>query len=332
MQRQATTRHLQLCAALCAVCALLFATVSATNAQAPDGDCTLFAETGHLVCDDFKEFFFTRGGTEVFGFPRTTYYQDPKSGRWVQYFQRARMEWHPENPPPYRVQLGLLADELGYNRFPPAAPEDIPAQNSQQHHYFPETQHVVSFGFLTFYRAKGGLDVFGYPRSEFMFEDDQIVQYFQRARMEWHPEASPGPEITLTNLGDIYIERYGVPESVLKPSGNPLTFQPAEGGQRLTAIASVRHVIIGQNEQQTVFIYITNVQQQPVEGALASVTVNYPGNAQLFPSPPTNEHGFTKVSFIVSPNASPGERVPIDVIVQTGNAVGRTSNFFMPWW
>ena len=34
-----------------------------------------------------------------------------ENGRSVQYFQRARFEWHGENPPEYRVQLGLLGDE-----------------------------------------------------------------------------------------------------------------------------------------------------------------------------------------------------------------------------
>jgi hypothetical protein len=30
----------------------------------------------------------------------------------VQYFERARLEWHPTNVDPYKVQMGLLGREL----------------------------------------------------------------------------------------------------------------------------------------------------------------------------------------------------------------------------
>ena len=139
------------------------------------------AETGQYVCAEFLTYFNSHGG--LFCSVSAIVVSDTALGRKVQYFQRTRLEMHPENPEPYRVQQGLLGDELGFNNFPPAASEDIPTFNSTFHHYFPETGHVVSFDFLRFFREKGGLDVFGYPRSgEFMFEDGCVVQYFQRER------------------------------------------------------------------------------------------------------------------------------------------------------
>ncbi|MCK4472452.1 MAG: murein L,D-transpeptidase, partial [Anaerolineae bacterium] len=164
---------------------VLLGSVPATYAQTPTGNCRYFVQTGHYVCDEFLEFYDTRGGSEIFGFPLTEAFEDSVLRLRVQYFQCTRMEWHPNNPAPYKVQLGLLADELigklGYH-FPPVLAEQIPAFNNDVHHYFSETGHVVSHAFLKYFREKGGVDIFGYPRSEFMLEDGYVVQYFQRAR------------------------------------------------------------------------------------------------------------------------------------------------------
>ena len=63
----------------------------------------------------------------------------------VQFFQRAVLEWHGENPPEYRIQRRLLATELGGE----AAPPTPPAQpNSADCWYFPKGDrglgHAVS--------------------------------------------------------------------------------------------------------------------------------------------------------------------------------------------
>ena len=34
------------------------------------------------------------------------------NGRTVQYFERARFEWHPENSPPWDILLGRLGAEV----------------------------------------------------------------------------------------------------------------------------------------------------------------------------------------------------------------------------
>ena len=183
----------------------LFGNVSATYPrqlpQKPGENCKYFSETFYWVCGEFLEFYETRGGPATFGSPLTKAFDDPSRGLLVQYFQYARMELHPYNPDPYKVLLGLLVDELGY-RFSPISRERIPPSNNAFHHYFPETGHVVSYAFLDHFREAGGLDIFGYPRSEFMYEEGYIVQYFQRARMEWHPEELSGSQMRLTNLGE----------------------------------------------------------------------------------------------------------------------------------
>lgn len=68
-----------------------------------------FPETGHTVAFAFREFFEEHGGVEAFGYPISEPYFE--NGRVVQYFQYARLEWHLENPPGEKVQLGYLGEE-----------------------------------------------------------------------------------------------------------------------------------------------------------------------------------------------------------------------------
>jgi len=328
-------RRARFLSATIVMAALLLSSVSATHPQTADDGCEYFAETGHYVCDEFLEFHETRGGLETFGYPLTEAFDDPTLGLRVQYFQRARMELHPYNQEPYRVQLGLLVDELGY-RFPPARSGRIPPFNSALQHHFPETGHVISYAFLDYFREKGGLDIFGYPRSEFQYEDGYVVQYFQRARMEWHPEALSGPRMRLTNLGEIYIERFGIPGNYDDPRPQPARYadsatNPGSAITTLRASASVRHIITGRDGSQTVFVYATDQQEQAVEAATVSMVIHYPSGDRRYDFEPTDANGFTSHTFETQA-APPGRRVVIDVTVSYGDLTSTTQIFFLPWW
>ena len=60
--------------------------------------------------------------------------------------------------------------------------------------FFPQTGHNLSNGFKYFWLHNGGLSIYGYPISEELTEvnpDDgktYVVQYFERGRLEYHPE------------------------------------------------------------------------------------------------------------------------------------------------
>src|SRR5205814_490079 len=106
----------------------------------------------------------------------------------VQYFEHARFEYHPEMlGRDGQVQLSLLGRELTAGR---GFPDGTPDGGTQ---YFPETKHTLSGKFLKFWLKRGGLPIFGYPISE-PFEErgadgqTHITQYFERARLEYHPE------------------------------------------------------------------------------------------------------------------------------------------------
>ncbi|MBI4319668.1 MAG: PD40 domain-containing protein [Chloroflexi bacterium] len=162
-----------------------------------------FPQTGHFVRGEFLSFFDSRGGLDIFGYPRTE--QFFQEGRIVQYFQRHRLEWWPENPAPYRVQLMLIGSVLFGPGQPPIAPEQIPAPDDPNRRYFPEIGHTVSFAFKEFFESRGGLEIFGYPITEPLVENGLSVQYFQRARFEEHPTLSPPYNVSLGLLGDQYV-------------------------------------------------------------------------------------------------------------------------------
>lgn len=314
--------------------ALLIGGISATRSQ--QEECRYFTETGHYVCGVFLQFFDERGSVEIFGYPLTEAFDDPVRGLRVQYFQRVRMEWHPYNPDPYKVQLGLLGAELlGNTVYPPANPATIPAFNSALHHYFYETGHLVSYEFLRFYREHGGLDIFGYPLSEALYENGYIVQYFQRARMEWHPEIVRGSRVRLTNLGELYIERFGLPGNYDLPLPPPRTGTTAgtSAVTRLNARATPLHTTTGRNGVQTIYVYVRDQRGRPVQGATVRIVVHYPqiGDQPCNPAGVTDQQGFIRCNFglITSPS---GKRVRVDVMVTYGNLSTSTQTYFLPWY
>jgi hypothetical protein len=75
-----------------------------------------YPETGHSLSGPFADYFNANGNLMQFGFPITEPYmgtnQTDNKQYVQQFFQRARMEWHPENKgTPFEVELGLLGAE-----------------------------------------------------------------------------------------------------------------------------------------------------------------------------------------------------------------------------
>ncbi len=169
-----------------------------------------FPPTGFCVRDRFLAYWQAHGGLAINGYPLTIERRERlEDGNeyTVQYFERVRLELHPENAPPQDVQLGQLGRR--------AHPADPPAKPDPAATYFPQTGHnlgdTVLLGtdhptrffqeFRTYWEQHGGLAQFGYPISEpgaEQLEDGNLygVQYFERARLEYR-----GGHITLGQFG-----------------------------------------------------------------------------------------------------------------------------------
>ena len=180
-------------------------------------DRRFFREVSHSLDHPFLDYWQSHGGLAVFGFPLGEAYEEISltDGKpyLVQYFERERLEYHPENPPAYRVQLGLLGRNLTANRADgPFAGIAAPPGRS----YFAPTRHSVGGAFLAYWQGHGGLGQFGYPISE---EYDAVsptdgktyrTQYFERARFEWHPELPDPYRVSLGLLGGEYLRNAGI--------------------------------------------------------------------------------------------------------------------------
>lgn len=85
-----------------------FQPVTATN----DASCTFFAATGHRLCNGFRAYWQAHGGLAILGYPISEEFRDPSTGYIVQYFERQRLEYHPENPSRWTVLGGLLGRQI----------------------------------------------------------------------------------------------------------------------------------------------------------------------------------------------------------------------------
>jgi hypothetical protein len=166
-----------------------------------------FDATGYCVGVRFLAYWDAHGGLARNGYPISdALLERLEDGQIyvVQYFERVRLEYHPEHPPATEVLLGQLGRRVltGVTSAPTAI---TPAMAGYT--YFAETGHNVGPRFGAYWQANGGLAQFGYPLTELFeerLEDGKTyqVQYFERARFELHPENAGTPyEILLGQFG-----------------------------------------------------------------------------------------------------------------------------------
>jgi len=79
------------------------------NIPSNSGACRYFPQTGKSVCYAFLQFYDVHNGEFYFGNPISDL-EHQADGRYVLYFERARMEWWPELEPERRVMLTKLGD------------------------------------------------------------------------------------------------------------------------------------------------------------------------------------------------------------------------------
>ncbi len=190
-----------------------------------------FEDTGFWLQGHFREYWETRGGLMIFGMPITNIFWHEEDGMYKQYFQRAIFEYHPEHAgTEYEVLLMLLGNELIEDR-EGVEPEFEPVEpfaDTQDRRYFELTGHAIEH-FKPYWDANNGQRNFGYPKSREFIErndpppagdgEEHLVQYFERNRLEWHPDNPPEFQVLLGLLGVEYLQEHGVPDEALVQHG-----------------------------------------------------------------------------------------------------------------
>ena len=142
----------------------------------------------------FADYYNSHGGEPVFGKPISP--EMTVNGRRFQWFERGRLEDWPEYAgTSYAVQGGRLGSEFTKGiEFPIQA--FFVSQPDKR--YFAETKHGISDRFLQYWNQVDGMTTLGYPISDQvqeMLPDKQVytVQYFERGRIEYHPQQAGTP-------------------------------------------------------------------------------------------------------------------------------------------
>jgi polysaccharide biosynthesis protein PslG len=147
---------------------------------------------------------------DIIGYPISPPLLSP-DGLIVQFYERAIFEWHPENDPPYQVELTRLGAALVDNDAQlsqlAAAPPISCGNRVETCTLLEQTNHTLRSDFLQYWLGNGGLPVYGLPLTE-EFQatagngTTYTVQYFERNRFEYHPEnADPRYQVLLGRLG-----------------------------------------------------------------------------------------------------------------------------------
>ena len=299
--------------------------VAAAQGESP----RYFPETGQWVSDAFLEMYESVPEPEVvFGYPISQAFESNSSrnpsGTLIQYFERARFELHPDNPADLRVTLTLLG-EYFFNRddFQPAShyqPSSYACRN------IPHDGLPVCYAFLQFFDQYGGVAQFGYPISELVTHQGRLVQYFQRARLEWHPENPPGEKVTLSNLGREYFYDLNESFALMHPETDGILTHPLE----LRVHAFVNRAVMPPNGLQELFVVVQSQTLQPVYGAYVTLHLTLPSGKQYeFSMPLTNSNGISQVTFIVQDE--PVGLAQVVVEVRTVELHETTTTSFRIW-
>ncbi|HVN56568.1 MAG TPA: hypothetical protein VMT46_19740 [Anaerolineaceae bacterium] len=303
---------------------VLIAGPSPTHAQ--NETSRYFQETGHTVSGDFLGYYDSaKDPLLLFGFPITDAFEDPLSGLTVQFFQRARFELHIDADDNQRVQLS----PLGVLLYLPGPEVQFPTDTPACRFYSLNNQgHYVCYAFLDFFNANGGLERFGYPLSNIEKQDDLYVQYFERARFEWHPELPTNHRVTLADLGRAYFDQRGYDSDLLTPRVN--NAYPLLNGLKVRAF--VAKAVIAPLSSQTLFVIVQDQYLRPVAQANVAVTVRYPGGGQdRFHFPLTNAAGISMHDFPVG-NLEFDQIVQVAVEVVKGTQQQKAGSWFRIWW
>ncbi len=284
-----------------------------------------FPETGHrLTGEFFNAYYGVRNPLLLFGYPITEAYTDATTKLFVQYFQRARFELHPELPAGQRVVLTNLGDYLYKPTSALPNPENGPACR-----YFSKTGHRVCYSFLDFFNANGGVAQFGYPISDFESQNDRIVQYFERARLEWHPEFPNGQRVTLTNLGRQYFDAKHEDIRLLAPFIDSNNLLPTILSLQVRAF--IRNAVTSTSGTQNIFVVVQDQKLTPVPNAQVVIIATMPSGEQgRYILPLTDTRGISEYTFNFKSDKLGVAK--IWVIATYGDLQQQTVTSFRIWW
>lgn len=307
-------------------------------AETPSPYCAYFAETKHNVHGEFL--LFHNRHSDALGLPLTEAFWE--KGKIVQYFERGRLEFLPENPIARRVEVGMLGQEFYQVVDPPV--RIIPPANDPNFLYFQESGQVTSFAFKAFFDKYGGSEILGYPISWVRYDNElrKFVQYFQRQRLVWDPLAPEGHQVSASPTGKLALDKYyppdfkwrlpapndwcGTPPRIGPTPTTPPFVIPTLSTNNLTMSLQVRVRFrqTGTMGPQYVDVIVEDQNGHRLGNIAAYAIIRLSNGERYLPLLPTNSQGTTTFGFEIG-NQPPNCSILVEVKAFSGpiSATGR---------
>jgi len=272
-------------------------------------DGRYYPQTGHFIRNEFLDFYLTETNAELlFGYPITEAFIQPNTNVLVQYFEKTRLEFHPDNPRGQQIQI----TPLGTFMYEPKEPFPFQANDNQCQTI---DNYSVCLAFLEFYKTNGSENLFGKPISGMELDGDRIIQNFENARLEYFPEGSSiGQYIKVINLGRQYFYANGEDPSLLPPiTNNSISNEIIE----LSVYAFPFKAVSTTSDIEPIYVIVLDQSLQPVSNVSVSVALRSPGGEPhnyLFD--PTNEKGITVLDIPLG-----GLNLPSGIVLVEVNAI-----------
>ncbi len=292
------------------------------NAQSLDNK--YFSETGHNVSGEFLKFYNSNlNATFLYGYPITEEFTS-KDGKTTQYFQRARFEYRADLPEGQRIQVTSLGS-LTY-----VTTGKLDVANTFACRNYPETGYAVCFAFLEFFDQYGGVAQFGYPISGFEYHENKLVQYFEKARIEWQPWKPEGQRVVVSDLGRVYFDKLGEDPGLIPP------VLPRDNTTVRTVIslqvrAFVWKAVTLATDSELIFVIVQDQNLQPVTNANCTSIVHWPDGHNDSYALTTNSNGVSIISLSFASQPY-GSLVYADVSCTYNGLSGNTTTSFRIWY
>ncbi len=260
-----------------------------------DAETRFFPETGHFVSGEFlKKYLLAAHPEVVYGPPITEPFYSDKAQRIVQYFENARFELYPENPPELRVRVTPLGQMLLYHQQATALEIPYPLGRCRS---FPETGFSVCYEFLDFFEKNGGVRIFGYPISDVVVQDGLIVQTFQLLRIEWVGTTASNSAIRVSPLGRRYF-------SLVKEDQRLLAAVSANNNapqyvQSLSVRAFPQKAVAPLTGMQSIYVLTQDQSDRPVANVQITLRIYLPDGSEAYPPSPklSDANGIARFDF-----------------------------------
>jgi len=292
---------------------------------AQSGGGKYFEETGHWVRGEFlTKYYSVPDPLSFYGYPITPAFLDKTTNQFVQYFQKARFELHPEAPPNQQVQLS----SLGSYSYEPGLP--ITSFDTSPTCRKFGAPFNVCLAFADFYVQNGAEAQFGKPISGLELQNNRQVQYFENARFEWRPDFPPGKMVLIGDLGTEHFYKVGYDRALLLAEPGDFTIEKSVLSLKVRAYP--REAVTSLSGTQTIYIVVQDQSLVPVEGVQITLAVTTPDGQQnlYIVRQRTNAAGMTQ-SNIPFALDSVGV-VQVSVTATYKDLQTKTTTSFRAWW